>query len=393
MKVHRSVVELASAHFLIDKYSSMLGAFLPFLHRELGLTLSEAGILGGILIFSSSLMQPVYGFLSDRLGHKIFSALAPAVAGTFIASLGVAPSFGVLALFVFMGGAGIAAFHPQGASLAASVVQSRAGFNLSFFIAGGMIGYSLGPVFISSVILMFGLKNSFWAALPGILMSIYLLRSGPSPQPVDRSRPKPRLAQLLEGYWLPLSLLYILVVIRSIIQLVFVAFLPLYFTTLGKSEMEGSQYLSLFLLAGGVASFIGGILADRYGGKKIIAISMAGCFPFLFGFLTTEGPISIILCTLGGAFLLLSTPVNVAMAQRLIPEGAGTVSALMMGFAWGVGGLFVPLVGSLSDLYGLQQTLIALIFVAVPGFLLALVLPRRSDTRTADLKLDHSRVT
>lgn len=391
MKVHRSVVELASAHFLIDNYSSMLGAFLPFLHRELGLTLSEAGILGGILVFSSSLMQPVYGFLSDRLGHKVFSALAPAVAGTFIASLGVAPGFGVLALFVFMGGAGIAAFHPQGASLAASVVQSRAGFNLSFFIAAGMIGYSLGPVFISSVILLVGLENSFWAALPGILMSVYLLRSGPSPEPVDRSVSKPPLTRLLEGHWLPLSLLYTLVVIRSIIQLVFVAFLPLYFTTLGKSEMEGSQYLSLFLLAGGIASFIGGVLADRYGGKKIIAISMAGCFPFLFGFLTTEGPVSIVFCTLGGAFLLLSTPVNVAMAQRLIPEGAGTVSALMMGFAWGVGGLFVPLVGSVSDTYGLQQTLMVLIFVAIPGFFLSLVLPRRSEVRAAELELDPGR--
>src|SRR5690606_28498423 len=272
------------------------------------------------------------------------------------------PSFGVLALLIFMGGAGIAAFHPQGASLAASVVQRRAGFNLSFFIAGGMIGYSLGPVFISSIILTFGLKNSFWAALPGILMSIYLLRFGPSPQPVDRSRPRPPLSRLLEGRRLPLSLLYLLVIIRSIIQLVFVAFLPLYFSTPGERALEGRQYLSMFLLAGGIASCIGGILADRYGGKKIIATSMAGCCPFLFGFLHTEGPISIIFCTLGGAFLLLSTPVNVAMAQRLVPEGAGTISALMMGFAWGVGGLFVPLVGSLSDLYGLPQMLMTLIF-------------------------------
>ena len=87
MKVHKSILTLAAGHFLIDAYAGMLGAFLPFLRDELNLSLTQAGILGGALVFSSSLMQPLYGYLADRLRHKVFAAMGPAVAGVFICSL------------------------------------------------------------------------------------------------------------------------------------------------------------------------------------------------------------------------------------------------------------------------------------------------------------------
>ena len=77
------------------------------------LNFTEAGILGGVLSFSSSVLQPVYGYLSDRFHSRLFTALAPAVAGIFISSLGWAPGFGVLLAMVWLGGAGIASFHPQ----------------------------------------------------------------------------------------------------------------------------------------------------------------------------------------------------------------------------------------------------------------------------------------
>ena len=133
--------------------------------------------------------------------------------------------------------------------------------------------------------------------------------------------------------------------------------------------------LTLFLLAGGIAGFVGGVLADRFGGKVIIALSMIGSFPMLLGFLWTDGLLSALLCAAGGAFLLFTTPVNVVMAQRLAPEGASTVSALMMGFAWGIGGLFVPVTGLMSDLFGLQAAMTGIALLTVPGFLLSLALP------------------
>src|SRR5450432_4846382 len=81
-----SLAYLSLVHFFIDFYSNALAVFVPLLVDKLGITLTEAGFLGGLLSFSSSVTQPVYGYLSDRFRSPLFATLAPAVAGIFIAS-------------------------------------------------------------------------------------------------------------------------------------------------------------------------------------------------------------------------------------------------------------------------------------------------------------------
>lgn len=374
----RWLYRLCAGHFVVDMYSSMLGAFLPFLHETLGLSLTQAGLLGGALILSGSFLQPVYGLLADHLRHKIVFSLGPALAGIFITSLGLASGFSSLVLLVLLGGAGIATFHPQATSLVSAASGERQGVHVSLFIASGMLGLSAGPLLISSWVALVGLPNSFWAALPGVAISLYLLLMGPSPPQRPPKGSHPRLLPELGKNFSLLITLYLLVVVRSAVQTAWVAFLPLLFTLRGHSELMGSQVLSLFLLVGGTASFVGGVLSDRIGGKKVILTSHLGFGPVLILALLTKGTVSILLTALGGAFLLLTLPVHVVMAQRAIPHGASTVSALMMGFAWGVGGVAVPLVGYLSDQIGLENALLALLLATLPAILLAATLPARN---------------
>lgn len=384
MKIHSSTARLAAGHFFVDCYSSMLGAFLPFLHRELHLTLTQAGLLGGALILTSSFLQPLYGYLSDRLAHRAFAALGPVLAGVFISSLGMATGFDTLLVLVLLGGLGIGIFHPQGTAVASTASAVRPGLQLSFFIAFGMIGYSLGPLYITLVIEWLGLRHSYWAAIPGVVLGGYLLLRGPTPVHVAR---KGRARGILRGLrlrWKPMSTLFALVVLRSAVQLAMVAFLPLLLTARGASDLAGSQVLTLFLLLGGGAVFLGGTLMDRIGGRAVIILSSLLFVPLLVGFLLTRGPLSVLLCILGGGALLLTLPVNVAMAQRLVPGGAGTVSALMMGFAWGVGGVAVPLVGRISDQVGLETAFLGLLLVSSPSIVLAWLLPSE-ERMTADM--------
>lgn len=124
-----ALVLFCAGHFLIDLYSSALGVLQPLLVAQFGLRFTQAGLLGGLLSFSSSVTQPVYGFLSDRFHSKLFTALAPAVAGAFISSLGWAPSYPVLLTMVFLGGAAIASRHPQATSNATvGVTRSRTSY-------------------------------------------------------------------------------------------------------------------------------------------------------------------------------------------------------------------------------------------------------------------------
>jgi FSR family fosmidomycin resistance protein-like MFS transporter len=130
-------------------------------------------------------------------------------------------------------------------------------------------------------------------------------------------------------------------------------------------------------VSGALGGIAGGNLADRFGGRRVILISMIGSVPFLALFVFTSGVISAVSLALGGLVLLFTIPVNVVMAQRLAPSQIGTVSALMMGFAWGAAGLvFIPLTGWISDHYSMQAAFTGLIFFPLIGFALAFKLPK-----------------
>ena len=375
MRPSRIVLRLSAGHFWIDAYASMPGALIPFLYRTHDLSFTQMGVLAGMLIFSSSFLQPLYGYLSDRWNSRAFTALGPAIAGIFICTLGLISSYSLMLAAVFAGGIGIAAFHPQGSALASRASRTNPGFQLSFFITSGNMGYAAGPVLMGSLVAFAGLRWSILAALPGLLITLYLLRSGPLPAGEERVVKYREVLSLLKDQSRPLLLLFSLVVIRAALQMAFVAFLPLFLVLRGYSVVTASQILTVFLLVGASSGFLGGILADRVGGKKVLIVSMAGLVPCFLGFLVTEGAISIVLCVLGSGFLLLNMPVNVAMAQRLVPHGVGTVSALMMGFAWGFGGISVPAVGWASDSIGLSWSFLVLVLLGLPGVLLALALP------------------
>ncbi len=375
MRPSRIVLRLSAGHFWIDAYASMLGALIPFLYWTHDLSFTQMGVLAGTLIFSASFLQLLYGYLSDRWNSRLFTALGPAIAGSFICALGLISSYPLMLAVVFLGGIGIAAFHPQGTALASRSSRTNPGFQLSFFITSGMMGHAAGPVLMGSLVAFAGLRWSILAALPGLLVTLHLLRSGPLPAGEERVVRHREVLSRLKAQSRPLLLLFVLVVIRAALQNAFVTFLPLFLVLRGYSAVTASQILTVFLLVGASSGFLGGILADRVGGKKVLIVSMAGLVPCFVGFLATEGAISILLCVLGSGFLLLNTPVNVAMAQRLVPHGVGTVSALMMGFAWGFGGISVPVVGWASDSIGLSWSFLVLVLLGLPGVVLALALP------------------
>src|SRR5208283_2791841 len=83
-----TLVLLSCGHLVIDLYSSAIGALQPLLADKLHLSLTQAGILAGTFVFSNSVTQPLYGYLSDRFHTRMFTALAPAVAGVFVSAIG-----------------------------------------------------------------------------------------------------------------------------------------------------------------------------------------------------------------------------------------------------------------------------------------------------------------
>ncbi|HTB10401.1 MAG TPA: MFS transporter [Bryobacteraceae bacterium] len=369
-------------HFAIDMYSGAIGAFQPLLVDKLGMTLTQAGLLGGMMVFSGSFVQPAYGLLSDRFHSRMFSVLGPATAGIFISLLGLAWNFPSAAILVFLGGAGIASFHPQASAWATLGLTSNRGRWMAVFISAGTLGLAIGPTFYASIFQWAGPERSYFAAIPGVIVTLVLFLFLRQPAHLAGA-PRGKIDfSGLRAVRKPLIILHLLVVLRSAIQIVFGQLLPLYLhRERGFSLLEAASALTMFQVAGAAGGFVGGHFADKFGGRRVILISMIGCLPFLSLFFFGHGLASMAGLALSGLILLFTIPVNVVMAQDLAPQHAGTVSSLMQGFAWGIAGMiFIPLIGFLSDRFSMQTTMSALTIFPLIGFFLTLALPKTSST-------------
>ena len=375
-----AILSLSVGHFINDAYSNFLGPLLPFLVPKLNLTIAEAGWLAAILVISSSFTQPLYGYISDRYLKRAFVVFSPLVTALFMSCLGLANSYAMLALLLICGGVGIASFHPQGAAMTALASRDRKGLGMSIFVTSGTIGYSLGPILITYTVLWFGLERSYFVMIPGLVVFAMLFFLVPATDHSSKVAVKQGLRQSLIAVWQPLSQLYVLVVIRSAVQMCFVIFLPLYLSHKGLPPLMAGKVTTLFLFFGALGGFSGGTLADKFGGKNVISFSMLFSTPLIMSFLLTDGASSYLLLALGGVVLLSTAPVNVVMAQNLMPHNASVVSALMMGVAWGVGGMFVPLIGRIADAAGLGRALMVVALLPLVGFAIAVFLPRERAT-------------
>ena len=253
----------------------------------------------------------------------------------------------------------------------------RSGLGVAFFIASGMLGYALGPTYFSLITEKLGFEFLYVAMVPAIIGSLILFLRLPEPSARAHKAVSGVDQEDTRATRRPMVVHYLLVLVRSVVQLGMGQFLTLYlYGERGFSLVQASFVLTLFFTSATAGALLGGNLADRFGGKRVIITSMIGSVPFLWLFLATRGWVSLACLFIGGLVILLTIPVNVVMVQKLVPAKAGTVTALMMGFAWGMVGITcIPLIGWLGDRYGLEAVLWGVVSTPLIGFALAMLLP------------------
>jgi FSR family fosmidomycin resistance protein-like MFS transporter len=369
------LILVSLGHFTIDSYSSFFSPLLPLLVTKLHLNLTLVGTLVALAALSSSFAQPLFGWLADRVHRPWFVAFGPLVAAVFLSAIGLAPSYGALVALLMLGGIGVAAFHPQAAVLAGDATPRR-GLAMSFFVTGGTLGFSFGPLFAVSVVGRFGLDHTWLAAIPGLVMGLLLLawfaRVAPRRRHVGAVPALSELRPVLK----PLALLYFVVVFRSAVGYGFMTFLPLRLHQHGFAVATGGWILTAYLALGACGGFLGGWLADRWGGRRVVVVSFLGATPLYFAFLYLPDVPGLVALTLGNFVLQSSLPVNVVLGQELSPRHSSTISSLLMGAAWGVGALLIGPIGALADHVGLTAALTALACMLAAGFACAAALPR-----------------
>jgi len=367
---------LALGHAVVDSYGGFLAALLPLLVDKLGISYTLAGYLVTIVTISSSLAQPLYGYWSDRMRRGYLLVAGPALAALFWSAIGFAPNYASLAVLLILGGVGVAAFHPQGAALVGSVSKNRGGLGISLFSMGGSIGYSSGPLLAAAIVSAYGLQSLTFAMIPGVLMSVLLYRYVfASEVHTRRSNDTDRPGEPLRARWDALALLCGIVVLRAAVNGAFMNFLPLLLRERGASLMMGGLSVFVFLFPGSFGGILGGHFSDRLGRKRVLIFSMVACLPFLYASIFVGQVLSLVFLACAGFLIFSSTPVNIIMAQELVPGRASMVSALMMGFSWGLGYLPMMLFGMLADTFGIVSVLYIAAGLPALGLLLSIFVP------------------
>jgi FSR family fosmidomycin resistance protein-like MFS transporter len=375
---------LSLGHLVVDAYSSAYAPILAILRERFALNFAQVGWGAAIFAFSASILQPLYGVASDRVKSAAIIVLAPAIAAVGLAAVPLAGAYSLMLLCLFVAGVGVAAFHPQGASQAADTLPHRPSLAMALFIGAGNIGFATGPALLAWAYATWGWEGLWRIGIPGLLTTLLLVFAAPARRPVAQVE-RGRARDALLACWRPLLTMYLFVVVRGSVQLIYVGFLPLYLIDAGMSVTSAGGALSFFLAAGSLGSVAGGVLGDRVGERRIIRLSMIGSLPlFAVAFLLPSMAGRVVLLSAAFFVLLFSNPLTVVLAQSWVPHHRSTVSSLLMGFAWGVGGVVAPLFGHVADAYGLGPALATIGTLPLIGAALAWILPERRAWQGAE---------
>ncbi|MEU4841905.1 MFS transporter [Nocardia testacea] len=360
------------AHAVDDFYQGLIPAAIPFFVLDRGYSYLAASGLASAAALGSSLPQPLLGVLVDRRPLLWQAPAGLLIAGAGAGLAGLAPTYPVVWLLVLLSGIGIAAFHPA-AGRDARRAAGDSTVAMSFFAAGGSVGFFLAPALGTPLLSTLGVEATALFIPPAVLTAFVLWR-----HQTRRTAHLPTVTTA-DGRdrWGPFLLLTVVAVLRSVLFLGMNTFIALYWIGyLGADGVLGGVALTAFLVGGVVGTVSGGRIADRIGMRATVRLGGAVAIPALVALRLCGDPrLALALVVLAGVAANLPFAVLVKLGQDYLPARPGTAAGVTLGIAVSAGGLFMPLLGGLADRHGPQSVLTALCVVTAPAAALAFALP------------------
>jgi len=362
---YKSIALLSVAHLSDDINQGVVPAMLPFFIASDHLTYAAAAGLILAQTLSSSVVQPLFGMLADRRPSPWLIPVGLSFAGIGVALAGLAPTYGLIFAAIALSGLGISAFHPEAARRVRYLSGSRQATTMSLFTVGGMAGFAIGPLMITPVLIAFGTRGSVILALPVLVTALAVTHQLPRLAAAHARLSIPKnVHSLVESpeEWGDFIRLTVVVILRSMVFFGLNTFIPLYWShVLGGTKSGGGLALTTLLAAVTVGTLLGGQTADRYGRKIVIVVSLAALAPLTMVFLSLHSLMAAALLLIPvGIALSASNSVVVVMAQEYLPNRVGLAAGVTLGLSMTVGGLMMPLFGSIADHHGLRTTLFLL---------------------------------
>ena len=379
-------------HICTDISQGGLPAMLPFLVSYHGLSLSAAGGLVFAANFVSSIVQPLFGHLGDKIERPWYMAVGIFLSGLGISLVGVLDNYILMCVAVVIMGTGVALFHPEGSKMANMASGANKGTGMSIFSVGGNIGFATGPIIATPAMLALGLKGSLVFLIPTVIMAGIMLALNKNFKEISKkhSIKKEKIAEKQGGKqkddWKGLTIVAVVMFFRSVANYGMTTFIPLFFIgVLMQSEMIGGLNLTIYSVGAAIATLAGGRLADKYGFRRIIitcsivAPILLLCFSFNHVVVLATILLLLFAASSSGCHSLL-----LVTGQNFMPNRIGMASGILFGLTVSIGGMFSPIVGWIGDHYGLNITMLTLSIFSFLAFIFVLMIPKEKKNQKVE---------
>ncbi|MER5970570.1 MFS transporter [Streptomyces sp. NPDC002055] len=362
---------MSLGHACVDVYQGAVAALVPFFVAERAYTYAAASgiVLAASLL--SSVVQPLFGALTDKWPMPWLLPVSTLTGGLGVALGGLSGSYLLTLVVIAVSGIGVAAYHPESARVARAV-SGGSHAAMGWFSLGGNLGFATAPLLVSAVMATGGLHASpllVVPALAGAVLCVAALRAAKAHGRTDGAAASARPAG--RDDWRSFLKLSGAVVCRSIVFVGLSAFISLYAQQrTGGGDIAGTAALFVLYLGGAIGTVVGGVLAGRYGRVCVVRRSYTVTVVAVAGVVLVPGPLFYVFVALTSAALYVPFSLHVTLGQDFLPRRVGTASGVTLGLTVSIGGIATPLIGALADATTLQTALAPLIVLPAVGRLM-----------------------
>lgn len=383
-KLYLPVLALALGHLVTDLQAGALPIVLPQLKELFSLSYSQLAAIVLLQNIMSSVIQPAFGYLTDKRSLPRLLPVCAAMAGAGFAFVGWVPSYKFLLAAVVFISLASATYHPQASKTVNFLSDdTNRAQNMGIFSIGGNAGMAVGSILMTFLLgLAGGIHNTVYFIIPGFLVFGLMSKCMPDYQRVNTEHTTKQAQKQADGTvdkisYFSLFLILFYIFMRSSIHSGISTYLPLFFMKFrGFEPVFASSLVSGFLLGGVAGTYVGSVLSDKLGARKILLGSITLSIPAIYAITVAVTPWQAMAAVVtAGFFIIGSFATTIILAQCMMPNNVGMASGLTIGFSVGLGGFGVTILGFLADNYGLPFVMQLLAWLPIIAAVVATQIP------------------
>ncbi len=374
-----NVSTITIAHLIHDIYTSFLAPILPLIIEKFSINLSLAGLLS-VIQRIPSLLNPFIGILAEKIKVRYFVIFAPAITTISMSLIGIAPGYTILAILLFISGISSTLFHVPSPVMIKRVSGPRLGKGMSFFMLGGEIARTIGPLIIVAAVEIWGLKGSLKLIPFGIIASAILffrLKDIDIRKDFQKEKKKIGYVSTFVKFLPVFASLAGITFFRGAMKSALTLYLPVYLVDKGADLWFAGISLAIIQLTGALGTFYSGTISDKIGRRTTLLIITIISPILMWAFISLKGISIIPILLVMGFFLVAPTSVMLAIIQELDTEHLAFVNGIFMTINFTLSSLTLLLVGILSDKFGLDVTYKIAAGIALISVFFAMRVPKR----------------